>query len=116
MRASGKSNEDLNYDFHQIHQLKHPKGLDFGFEHCWHILREVLIWEELHNNSMKTPKSLKRKMFANALDASKDSTMESEVVEHSSRKAPTSHGASPNQENWRPPSKENKGGFGAWQI
>ena len=29
MRASGKSNEDLNYDFHQIHQLKHPKGLDF---------------------------------------------------------------------------------------
>jgi hypothetical protein len=43
-------------------------------------------------------------MFVDALGAPKDSAMENEVVEHSSRaKALMSHGALPNQTNWRPP-------------
>lgn len=77
------SDEDLIQYYHQSYKLMHPKYLDVGHEHYWHILRKVLGWVELHNDSTKTFKSLKWKVFANILGAPKNYAIKSNVEERS---------------------------------
>ena len=46
-----------------LHQLKHPKDVDFAFEHRWVILREVPRRVDLQNDSARTPNFVERKCF-----------------------------------------------------
>lgn len=87
LNKSGRIEEDIIHESLALYQLKQPKGVDFSFEHCWIILREMSCWVELCND-LVIPDFLKRKCYADALAAPSDSTMESEVVDEST------HGAS----------------------
>lgn len=61
--VNGHNEEDTIRESLALYQLKYPKGDDFVLERCLLFLQKVPQWLELHNVSMSTPKSLKRKRF-----------------------------------------------------
>lgn len=55
LNESGKADKDIILDVLELYQMKHMKVADFKFEHCWQILKGVLHYVELHNDSMRIP-------------------------------------------------------------
>ena len=56
-----------------LYQCKHFKGHAFVFENYWVSLQEMPCWVELQNDPVRTPDSLKRNCFVDALVAPSDS-------------------------------------------
>ena len=61
LKVSEMSEKDVTHDLLHMYQLKHLNWFGFGFEHCWHILKEVPRRLAVCNDSAKTPESLKKK-------------------------------------------------------
>lgn len=48
---SRKSDENIIIESYENFGPKHPKSLDFGYEHCGHLSREASCPSELRKNS-----------------------------------------------------------------
>ena len=46
LHKSGISEADVIQCAHKIYKNKNPKNLEFGFEHCWCLVRGFLCWAE----------------------------------------------------------------------
>lgn len=84
-------NEDHTiHEYLALRQLKHPKVIDFAFEHCW-LIRGRCHIEQSFSTIVRTPESLKKKCFANALLVSIDLVMDREVADESIWSASVTH-------------------------
>ena len=46
LNKSGSNASDTSKRAHELYRIKHAKGFDFGFEHCWILLKDHSKWAD----------------------------------------------------------------------
>jgi hypothetical protein len=46
LNKSGSNTSDTLKRAHELYRIKHAKGFDFGFEHCWILLKDHPKWAD----------------------------------------------------------------------